>query len=164
VSFGDYVKYGVRGAIIATQRTVLSKPVRDFFKRLLQPRKRRDAETTEPVTAQALKLNLQAGELVRVKPAEYILSTLDENGKHLGLTFDPDMALRAGQTFRVSRRVDKLIDEKSGRMLRIKKDSIVLDGVSCMGTHHCNRLFCPRGALQFWREEWLERVTEEQSG
>jgi len=35
---------------------------------------------------------------------------------------------------------------------------------SCLGTHHCNRLFCPRGALQFWREEWLERVTEAQSG
>lgn len=164
VGFGDYVKYGIRGAIIATRRTVLSKPVRDFFKRLLQPGKPRDPEAAERISAETPKLNLQPGEMVRVKPAAYILSTLDENGKHLGLTFDPDMALRAGQTFRVSQRVDKLIDENTGRMLRIKKDSITLEGISCMGTHHCNRLFCPRGAVQFWREDWLERVTEEQGG
>ncbi|MFT3727591.1 MAG: hypothetical protein QM759_07200 [Terricaulis sp.] len=164
VGIGDYVKYGIRGAVIATRRAILSKGVRDFFKKLLHPGAARDTQIAEKLFAETPKLNLQAGELVRVKPAAEIVATLDENGKHLGLTFDPDMALRAGQTFRVSHRVEKLIDEHTGRMLRIKKDSIVLEGVSCMGTHHCNRLFCPRGAQQFWREEWLERVTEAQRG
>lgn len=164
VGLVDYIRYGIRGAIIATRRTILSKSLREFLKKALRGGGGK-AETSEiEAVAEAPKLNLQVGELVRVKPAAEILATLDDEGKHQGLTFDPDMALRAGQTFRVSQRVEKLIDEKTGRMLRIRKDSIVLDGVSCMGTHHCNRLFCPRGALQFWREEWLERVTETEGG
>lgn len=164
VGLSDFIKYGLRAIIIASRRTFLGKGLRDAVKRMLRGR-RSAPEAADPAAAPLTpKLDLKPGELVRVKPAGEILATLDDEGKHLGLTFDPDMALRSGQTYRVSHRVEKLIDEKTGRMLRIKKDSIVLEGISCMGTHHCNRLFCPRGAQQFWREQWLERALETPDG
>ena len=53
------------------------------------------------------------------------------------------------------RRVERIIDEKSGRMLRFKNPCIVLDDVTCPGAYHRQ---CPRGIYQYWREIWLERV------
>ena len=69
--------------------------------------------------------------------------------------FEEEMARSCGRTARVLRRVDRCIDEKTGRMLTMKNPCIVLDGVICEGAYHAN---CPREFLPFWREIWLERV------
>ena len=52
-------------------------------------------------------------------------------------------------------RVERIIDEPSGRMLDLKNPCIVLEDVICTGDYH--RL-CPRGTYPYWREIWLERV------
>jgi len=101
------------------------------------------------------ELNLQPGELVRIKPKAVIERTLDENRLNRGMGFEEEMARYCGQTARVLNRVDRCIDEKTGRMLTMKSPCIVLEGVVCTGAYKGN---CPREFVPFWREIWLERV------
>jgi hypothetical protein len=100
-------------------------------------------------------LDLRPGELVRVKPIEAIIETLDTNNRNRGMTFDPEMKKYCGRQARVLRRVDRIIDEKTGRMLHLKNPCIILQDVICTSDYH--RL-CPRGIYPYWREIWLERV------
>lgn len=103
-------------------------------------------------------LNLQAGELVRVKSRGDIVQTLDTRSRNRGLSFDPEMVRYCGKTFRVLARADRVIDEKTGRMVQMPNDCIVLEGATCVGDVSAGRLFCPRNIYPFWREIWLERV------
>ena len=107
----------------------------------------------------ALRLDLQPGELVRVRPVEQILQTL--NGRlNRGLGFSPEMVRYCGDTFRVRSRVSKIIDEKTGKMVHFGNECIILDDVICRSECASNRLFCPRSIFPYWREIWLERVDE----
>jgi hypothetical protein len=49
------------------------------------------------------------------------------------MSFDGEMLRYCGRQARVLRRVDQIIDEKTGRMLRFKNPCIVLDDVVCTG-------------------------------
>jgi hypothetical protein len=102
-------------------------------------------------------LGLQPGEIVEVKSREEIFASLDENDNTQGLRFDSEMLKYCGQRARVLRRVEKIIDEKTGRMLRIKRDCVILDGVICTGEYHRS---CPRAIYPYWREAWLKRVED----
>lgn len=104
------------------------------------------------------ELNLQPGELVRVKSFDAILATLDGNNKNRGLYFDAEEVPFCGKTYRVWKRVDQIIDEKTGRMLKFNTPSVLLENVYCQGRYSCGRLLCPRAILSMWREVWLERV------
>ena len=99
-------------------------------------------------------LNLQPGDLVRVKPLERIRETLDAEGKHQKLLFAPSMAEYCGSVMRVQKRVERIVLEASPRQRAIK-DTVLLEGATCDGV--CHRL-CPRQSLLFWRECWLEKV------
>jgi hypothetical protein len=100
-------------------------------------------------------LDLQPGELVRVKSKEEILATLDTKSLNHGLSFDPEMLKYCGRQARVLRRVEQIIDEPTGKMRRFNRDCIVLEGVICSGDYN---EYCPRSIYPFWREIWLERV------
>lgn len=100
-------------------------------------------------------LHLQPGELVEVRSKEEILATLDEGQKNRGLWFDSEMLPYCGGIYRVLRRVNRVIDEKSGKLLDLKNSCIVLEGVVCKADYH--RL-CPRAIYPFWREAWLKRA------
>jgi hypothetical protein len=100
-------------------------------------------------------LDLQPGELVRVKRKEEIVRTLDTNNRNRGMTFDPEMLKYCGRQARVLRRVERIIDEKTGKMLHLRNPCIILEDVICTSDYH--RL-CPRGIYPYWREIWLERV------
>jgi hypothetical protein len=103
------------------------------------------------------RLGLHPGDLVRVKSVEEIVATLDHTNRNRGMTFDVEMVKFCGREARVLRRVEKIIDEKSGVMLEFSNPCIVLEGAVCGGDFH--RL-CPRGTYPYWREIWLERVPE----
>ncbi len=105
-------------------------------------------------------LNLQPGELVQVRSRDEIMSTINADRKNRGLSFDVEMVPFCGKTFRVLRRVDRLINEKNGAMSQISRDCIVLEGVTCSGCFSDNRLFCPRSVYPYWREIWLKRIDE----
>jgi hypothetical protein len=57
------------------------------------------------------------------------------------LRFDSETLKYCGQRARVLRRIERIIDEQTGRMLRIKQDCVILDGVVCTGDYHRS---CPR--------------------
>ena len=102
-------------------------------------------------------LGLQPGEIVEIKSREEIFATLDENDQTQGLRFDGEMLKYCGRRARVVRRIEKIIDEKTGRMLKIKRDTVILDGVICTGDYHRS---CPRAIYPYWREAWLRRVED----
>ena len=114
-------------------------------------------EGIEP-TAEAL--NLQPGELVEVRSPAEIELTLDEHGLNRRLSFDREMVPYCGGTYRVKRRVERLIDDRTGKMIRIPSDCLILDGVVCSGELSTGRWFCPRQIYPYWREAWLRRVDE----
>src|SRR5262249_3785559 len=105
-----------------------------------------------------MQLDLLPGERVLVKPFNEILKTLDARYRNRGLYFDPEMVPFTERTYQVDRRIQKIIDEKTGRMLRIKTDAIVLKDVFCEARYALCRRFCPRAISPYWREIWLERV------
>ena len=100
-------------------------------------------------------LGLQPGDLVEVKSEEEILQTLDKNNRNRGLRFGGGMLEYCGKRFRVLRRVEKIIDERTGKMLHFPGDAIILDGIVCNAKYE---LFCPREIYSYWREIWLRRV------
>lgn len=104
------------------------------------------------------KLGLQPGEWVRVRSKEEIGKTLNEGAAHRGLMFTHEMVQYCGQTFRVRGRVDRLIDENTGKLLHMKQECIALEDVICKGHYTSGAWFCAREHLPLWREDWLERV------
>jgi hypothetical protein len=100
-------------------------------------------------------LDLQPGEVVRVKSREEILATLDENLLNRGMGFDAEMSRYCGRTAVVQARVDRCLDERTGRLMTMKTPCIILERTVCSGAYTS---VCPREYVPFWREIWLERI------
>ncbi len=100
-------------------------------------------------------LDLQPGELVEVRSREELEAIIDPDHQR-GPRFDPGMLSTCGTRARVLGRVDRMIDEKSGRMLKLR-DCTLLDGMWCEGDR---RALCRRKIYTFWRESWLRRVDD----
>ncbi|AXV07172.1 hypothetical protein DVS28_a2491 [Euzebya pacifica] len=98
---------------------------------------------------------LRPGDRVRIKSREEIEATLDANNANRGLIFDVEELRFCGQEATVLQRVDRIIDERTGRMIDFKSDAYVLDGIVCPGDYH--RL-CARGIYSYWRAVWLEKL------
>jgi hypothetical protein len=148
-------------AMIRTISVGLFNEVQDLSRRVLpRPLRIREGRRYPFIEGNLQKtpqqvLGLQPGELVRVKSKEEIVKTLDADNANRGMSFDGEMVRYCGRLARVLRRVERIIDEKSGRMLRFKNPCIVLEDVTCLGAYHRQ---CPRGIYPYWREIWLERV------
>jgi hypothetical protein len=103
-------------------------------------------------------LDLKVGETVVVKSPEEIQATLSVQGRNRGMWFDQEMVKFCGNTYAVELRVERLIDERTGKMLVMKNPCIQLRGVVCGGECTADRLGCPRGINSYWREIWLRRA------
>jgi glycosyltransferase involved in cell wall biosynthesis len=115
------------------------------------------AGSSDNGNAPSANLGLQPGDLVRVKSKEEIVRTLDQTNHNRGLSFDVEMVKYCGRVATVRARVRQIIDEESGKMIHIKSDCIILEGVTCTSDYH--RL-CPRGIYPYWREIWLEKIEQ----
>ena len=104
------------------------------------------------------ELNLQPGELVRIKSKHEIEQTLDAQFKYRGLWFDKEMTRFCGGEYKVRARVNRQIDERSGKMITFKTPCITLEGVTATGEYF---EFAPLDERIYWREIWLERLTSE---
>jgi hypothetical protein len=104
---------------------------------------------------QSVELDLQPGDLVRIKSKEEIVATLNRQNSNRGLSFDAEMLPYCGTTARVKARVNQLIDEREGTMIKIKRDCFILDGVICKADYH---RFCTRSIYPYWRSVWLEKL------
>jgi hypothetical protein len=146
VSLGRFLKVSARAAVwepLHRLGLVSDRPMRG---------KRAPNTPPEP------RLGLAPGDWVRVKAKEEIAATLDAKGLNRGLWFDREMARLCGKIFRVRERVQRIIEEPTGKMIQIKSDCLILESVTCSGDYSRSRWFCPRAIFPYWRECWLERV------
>jgi hypothetical protein len=104
------------------------------------------------------RLDLRPGERVRVRSYPEILETVNEEGMNRGLFFDAEAVVFCGNTYEVLRRVERIIDERTGHMRQLSSDAIVLKDVVCEARYAKCRKLCPRAIYPYWREIWLERV------
>ena len=142
----------------------VGRPIRWFYDKFYPlwggtpfPRKTGTIPDGQPTPAQTL--NLQAGELVQIKPHQEILKTLNESSRNRGLYWDAEEVPYCGKTYRVLKRVERIINERTGKMQEMKTPCVILDSVICESRYSECRLFCPRSIYPYWREIWLERVT-----
>jgi len=105
-------------------------------------------------------LNLQPGELVRVKSHKEILATNNAKNRNNGMGFDVEMVPYCGKVYRVRSRVHKFLDEKTGLPKFMKTPAVILEDVWCRSCFSPHRMGCPRSIYSWWREAWLERVDE----
>jgi hypothetical protein len=96
---------------------------------------------------------ISPGDTVRVLGSERIAATLDEGSRNRGLWFDQEMIKHCGQHCRVSRRIDRIIDISTGRILAMRTPCLVLEGVDSSGEF---LRFWPQHEYLYWREVWLE--------
>jgi len=105
-----------------------------------------------------VRVGVKEGEWVRVRPLSEIQPTLNVANRNRGLSFNPEMSPYCGGTYKVERRVTRIIDERKFTMLDMKNPCIMLEGVHCMARYHPEALLCPKRVPQYFREAWLERV------
>jgi hypothetical protein len=99
---------------------------------------------------------LQPGQLVQIRSGAEVSRTLNEQSRTKGLWFDREMKVYCGQTARVKARVERFIDEPTGRLVTLSTDAYILEDVVCNGFLSNGRWFCPRAIYPWWREAWLE--------
>ncbi|MEQ1801619.1 MAG: hypothetical protein ABL989_06840 [Gammaproteobacteria bacterium] len=104
------------------------------------------------------RLNLQVGEVVEIRSKAEIEQTVNRRNRNRGLAIDEEMTTFCGGRYRVTTRVDRIINEQTGEMMEFKNPCIVLDGVFCKGEYSAKRIMCPRRITAYWREIWLKRV------
>jgi hypothetical protein len=145
------IDLGALGPIGLVHELLTSLSIRGL--RLLQRRWRIIVvgENTRTPTA---SLGFQLGELVEVRSIEEIRRTLDRQGRNRGLVFSLEMLQYCHKRFKVLKRVDKAINEATGK-IRGVSNTVVLEGVECDGKAHG---FCQRRCPCLWREIWLRKV------
>jgi hypothetical protein len=159
----------LRGSIYAAYYNLMNsgigvgRPLRWLYERFQSifggiPFPRRTGRIPVGAPTPTASLNLQPGELVRVKPYAEILSTLNQGNKNRGLYFDAEAVPFCGGTYRVRTRLTKFIDEKTGQLKTTQNPGIILEGVWCQARYSDCRMFCPRSIYSWWREIWLERL------
>jgi hypothetical protein len=110
------------------------------------------------------KLDVQVGEVVKIRDYREVLTTINEDGHNRGMSFDAEMVPYCGKSYRVLDRITRIIDEKSGKMQNLKNDCIMLDKVVCLARCSKYRRLCPRSIYPYWREIWLERSSSDLVG
>jgi hypothetical protein len=102
-----------------------------------------------------VQIGLLPGDLVRIRSKREVAATLNADLLNRGMGFDAEMARFCGRTAKVERRVEQIIDERTGRMIKMRNPCLVLENVVCEGAFNAN---CPRAITPYWREAWLEKV------
>ena len=82
------------------------------------------------------------------------MPTLSSENRNRGLWFDSEMIPFCGARARVDRHIKRIIDERTGKMIKLG-DCVVLDDVVCQGIYH---RFCQRGIPVYWRSAWLRPI------
>ena len=66
------------------------------------------------------------------------------------------MVPHCGRTARVRSKVERFIDEGSGRLVELGSECYILDGMVCDSARSEGRWFCPRAIYPWWRGVWLQ--------
>lgn len=97
------------------------------------------------------------GDRVRVRSAREIGSTLDPFNELKGCAFLPGMYQYCDTEQRVLKPMQYFMDERDYRPKKAR-GVVLLENVICIGTPTFGP--CDRCCFLFWREEWLEKISE----
>jgi hypothetical protein len=100
---------------------------------------------------------LKAGDVVRVRSREEISAMLNAWHEMKGCLFMPAMWGYCGTVQVVLKPVERFVDERDYRV-KHAKGLVILQGLLCSGSPDYGR--CDRACFYFWREEWLEKISE----
>lgn len=103
-------------------------------------------------------LDLKPGDWVVVKSKEEIEATINAQKRNRGLAFDFEMLPYCGRRMQVLTKVERIINEETGRLTPLPNDCWILAGAFCQSFLSRNRLFCTRAIYSYWREIWLRRA------
>jgi len=149
VRLRDFIRYGLLAMLNAFTNRWLGRRVPEICGRAGQ-------------STPTCPSRLEAGSAVQVRTKREIEATLDATQRNRGLWFDVEMLPYGDRgPFRVLRRVDRIINEKTGRMMHLRNACLVLDSVTCSGNYSQFRMFCPRSIYPYWREIWLKSADAE---
>jgi hypothetical protein len=140
--------YSVPTAIKLVVRPTLAKIAKLFTSRI---------PITDRTKTPKQSQGLQPGDLVEVKSIAEISATLDANGQNRGLQWSFDLARYSNKRFRVARRLEHIIVEYNGKMMKVS-DTVLLEGAFCPCKYVVGG--CPRADLIYWREIWLRKIDE----
>ncbi|MFH0788953.1 MAG: hypothetical protein V2B13_15250 [Pseudomonadota bacterium] len=101
-------------------------------------------------------LHLKEGDHVKIRTRDEIESTLDEKNQFEGVEFMVTMWPYCGETHRVFKRVERILDPFADRLRRCK-NMVILEGLFCHGDP-AHALKCDRTCLYYWKEAWLEKI------
>jgi hypothetical protein len=134
-----------------------SRAVEGYMNDIMNWYARLRGRNTKPAgpSAHIQSIPLKAGDLVRVRSLHEIEATLNHSRRLKGCSFPPEMEQYCDTTQRVMKPVERFVDERDYRVLRIK-GVVLLDGLTCQGIGSIGR--CDRNCYFFWREEWLEKI------
>ena len=105
------------------------------------------------------ELSFSAGELVRVRSREEIVSTLDPSGELRNCAFFAQMEPYCGTEQRVLKPWQHFVDKRPHKSRKVG-GVVLLEGVACHGTSELEP--CDHCCFLPWREEWLEKISPEQ--
>lgn len=108
--------------------------------------------------SQAAKIQLKAGDWVRIRSREEIQKTLNRWNRLKGCAFMEEMWKYCGTTQQVRKPVRVFLDERN-YLARRSNNIVILENVICEGTIDFGQ--CDRSCFFFWREEWLEKTSSE---
>ena len=111
-----------------------------------------------------MELNLQPGELVRVKNFDAILDTITQDYYNRGMRWDAELVPYCGGTYQVRQRVKQIIDEATGKMIKFKNPCLILDGVVCQAKYSECRLFCPRSTYRILARNMARKSVRSEGG
>jgi hypothetical protein len=149
-----------------SKRTILGPPLRWLYDRFQAlrggvPFPRRTGTLLAGQPAPVSDLKLQPGDLVRVKAYREILATLTSANQNRGLYFDAELVPYCGREYRIRARLTRFVDEKTGKISRLKTPAVILEDVWCQSCYSPGRAFCPRSIYSWWREAWVDKVPAE---
>ena len=99
-------------------------------------------------------VDVAPGQLVEIRSKDEIMPTLGQDNRNRRMLFDAEMVPFCGTRARVNRHVQRIIDESTGKMIKLG-DCVVLDNVACQGIYH---RFCQREIPSYWRSAWLRTL------
>jgi hypothetical protein len=105
-------------------------------------------------------VDVAPGQVVEIRQKAEIMPTLGPENRNRKLWFDPEMVPHCGKRAPVNRHVQRIIDETTGKMIKLS-DCVALDNIVCQGIYH---RFCPRSLDQYWRSAWLRPVNDKDGG
>jgi hypothetical protein len=133
--------------------SVLLWSVRDTLRRSLrlQPVPAINGKCAGPTPSGRIH-GLQVGDWVEVRSKEEIEATLNRHHKNRGLWFDIEMLAYCGRKMRLLKKVDRIVEERTGALIELPNDCWIIEGAACTGHISRRRLFCTRKIYPYWRE------------